>query len=179
MGFNPSELGYGSQDHTFSGGTATTLGKGMTNIFRFLNEDESSEHLIEDVLNTAWPDCERVDYSMGFHQFVTEYVAQHQYSFDLPYFSFNDASAWIQTPLMARQRERKEPIDQMLSRKIDHAVSVTMPQFSKLSFDDIFELRKERFVNCYRQIVQDGGFQKLRIRTIAKKCSQNIECLIR
>jgi hypothetical protein len=161
MGFNPSELGYGSQDHIFSGGTATTLGQGMTSIFRFLNEDESSELLIEDVLNTSWPDYEPVDFSMGFHQFVTEYVAQHQYSFDLPYFSFNDASAWTQNPLMARERDRKEPVDRMLSGKIDHAICVTMPQFSKLSFDDIFELRKERFVDCYRQVVQDGGLQNV------------------
>jgi len=154
-GINPADLGIGSDDHSFLMSTANTLGQGVRRIIRFLNEDESADFLIDEVNEISWPDGEPIDLSLGFHQFVVDYLALHQFSFGRPFFSFNDVSPWI----VARTRKTKGETD--ISRRIDHAVTVTMPQFKKLSLNDVFELRNERFIKCYREIVEAGGLQTL------------------
>src|ERR1041384_1454203 len=80
-GFNPSEYGYGSQDHIYDFSTVGDWGQAVRYFFRFLNEDRSSDFLIEDVLDLSWPDGEPIDFSMGLPQLLTDYLAVHQYSF--------------------------------------------------------------------------------------------------
>jgi len=154
-GINPADLGIGSEDHFLSMSTANTLGQGVRRIIRFLNEDESAEFLIDEVNELSWPDGEPIDLSLGFHQFVVDYLALYQFSFGRPLFSFNDVSPWI----VARARQTNREID--VSRQIEHAITVTMPEFNRLSLDDVFELRNERFIKCYREIVEAGGLQTL------------------
>jgi hypothetical protein len=154
-GINPADLGIGSEDHSFLMSTANTLGQGVRRIVRFLNEDEFADFLIEEVNELSWPDGEPLDLSLGFHQFVVDYLALYQFSFGRPLFSFNDVSPWI----VARTRKPNGEID--IRRQIDHAITVTMPEFNKLSLDDVFELRNERFIKCYREIVEAGGLQTL------------------
>ena len=154
-GVNPADFGIGSEDHFFPMSTANTLGQGVRRIVRFLNEDESADFLIEEVNEISWPDGEPLDLSLGFHQFVVDYLAMHQFSFGRPLFSFNDVSPWIVA--YARKTEREtDP-----GRQIEHAITVTMPEFGKLSLDEMFELRNERFIKCYRDIVETGGLQTL------------------
>jgi hypothetical protein len=154
-GINPADLGMGSEDHFLPMSTANTLGQCVERIIRFLNEDESADFLIEEVNELSWPDGEPIDLSLGFHQFVVDYLALYQFSFDRPLFSFNDVSPWI----VARTRKTNSEID--ARRQVEHAITVTMPEFSKLSLDDVFELRNERFIKCYREIVEAGGLQTL------------------
>lgn len=154
-GLNPADFGFNSEDLSFSISTANAMGQGVRHIFRFLNEDESVDFLIDEVNELSWPDGEPIDFSLGFHQFVVDYLALYQFSFGAPLFSFNDVSPWI----VARTQKVNRKIDD--SRKIEHAIIVTMPDFSKLTFDDIFELRKERFIKCFREIVEVGGLQTL------------------
>jgi hypothetical protein len=154
-GINPAALGIGSEDHSFSMSTANRLGQAVQRIVRFLNEDESAEFLIDEVNELSWPDGEPLDLLLGFHQLVVDYLALYQHSFGQPFFSFNDVSPWI----LARTRKANREIDP--SRQIEHAINVTMPDFNKLSFNDVFELRNERFIKCYREIVEAGGLETL------------------
>lgn len=167
-GLNPADFGFNSEDLSFSISTANAMGQGVRRIFRFLNEDESVDFLIDEVNELSWPDGEPIDFSLGFHQFVVDYLALHQSSFGVPLFSFNDISPWI----VARTQKANRKIDD--SRKIEYAISVTMPDFSKLTFDDIFELRKERFINCFREIVEVGGLQTLTRTDINKMLNAEI-----
>jgi hypothetical protein len=153
-GSNPADFEMGSQTHAFSMSTVGTLGQGVKRIVRFLNEDDFSTDLIDEVNVMSWPDAEPLDVSVGYHQFVVDYLALYQHSFGLPFFSVNDVSPWI----VARTRT-KDGIDP--TRKIDHAITVTMPNFAKLTLNDVMELRKERFVKCYREIVESGGLETL------------------
>lgn len=154
-GFNPADLDIGSQKHAFTMSTVNPMGQVVRQIFRFLNEDDSSDYLIEEVHQLRWSDGEPIDLSLGFHQFVVDYLALYRYSFDRPFFSFNDVSSWI----VARTQAAHYSPDQR--QQLEHAITVTMPNFGKLSLDQIFELREERFIKCYREIVQSGGIQKL------------------
>lgn len=153
-GFDPSALAMGSQRHAFEMSTARTLGQGVRYIVRFLNEDDFSTDLIDGVNASAGPDGEPLDVSLGYHQLIVDYLALHNYSFGLPLFSFNDVSPWIVAQVRAHSAANAQD-------RIEHAITVTMPDFAKLSLDDVFELRKERFVRCYREIVQSGGLETL------------------
>lgn len=153
-GFNPADFEMGSQEHSFLMSTAGTLGQGAKRIIRFLNEDDFSMDLIDEVNIMSWPNEEPLDVSVGYHQFVVDYLALYQYSFGLPFFSFNDVSPWI----VARTRT-KNAVDPR--QRIDHAITVTMPDFAKLTLNDVLDLKKERFVKCYREIVESGGLETL------------------
>lgn len=165
MGFNPAELGYGAQDHLFLTSTASDLGQVVKRFFRLMNEDTSSAFLIEEIFELNWPDGEPIDFSVGFPQVLTDYLAIQQFSLDptnllfgLPYFSFNDASGWTQRPFATKHME---PPDEALQRNLDQAISITLPSLKALSFSDILDLRQDPFFDCYRTIVVEGGFQTL------------------
>lgn len=156
--FNPSgSVVHDSKGTKFSLTDLAMLQGAAKNIFRFLNEDNSSDMLIDDILESTWLDQQPIDFALGFHQFITDYLGRYQFSFELPFFSFNDVSSWI-TSTRFRNIDQSENI---LKPRIEHAIAVTLPNLEHCDFDDIFELRNERFIANYRRIVVEGGLDGL------------------